>query len=128
APKEGKGWMFAAGELAMTAEDLAKWDVSVINQSILKPASYREMETDFLLKNGLDTHYGLGVDVNAQGGHRAISHGGEVSRFTATNTGLPEDRAAVVELTNQDAARASAATAGRGGPVVVATNQPATPP
>src|SRR5436190_15776465 len=38
APKEGKGWMFAAGELAMTAEDLAKWDVSVINQSILKPA------------------------------------------------------------------------------------------
>ena len=27
APKEGKGWMFAAGELAMTAEDLAKWDL-----------------------------------------------------------------------------------------------------
>src|SRR5881394_1986138 len=44
APKEGKGWMFAAGELAMTAEDLAKWDVSVINQTVLKPASYREMQ------------------------------------------------------------------------------------
>src|SRR5205085_6706908 len=70
APKEGKGWMFAAGELAMTAEDLAKWDVSVINQTVMKPASYREMQTDVLLKNGLDTHYGLGVDVNSQGGHR----------------------------------------------------------
>lgn len=127
APKEGKGWMFAAGELAMTAEDLAKWDLSVINRSVLKPASYREMETDVLLKNGLDTHYGLGVDVNSQGGHRAISHGGEVSGFTATNTVFPDDRAAVVVLTNQDAASASGAIAGGIGQLLFATNDPATP-
>jgi CubicO group peptidase (beta-lactamase class C family) len=119
--------MFAAGELAMTAEDLAKWDISVINQSVLKPASYREMETDVLLKNGLDTHYGLGVDVNSQGGHRAISHGGEVSGFTATNTVFPDDRAAVVVLTNQDAASASGAIAGGIGQLLFATNDPATP-
>jgi CubicO group peptidase (beta-lactamase class C family) len=127
APKEGKGWMFAAGELAMTAEDLAKWDVSVINQTVMKPASYREMQTDVLLKNGLDTHYGLGVDVNSQGGHRAISHGGEVSGFTATNTVFPDDRAAVVVLTNQDAASASGAIAGGVSPLLFATNDPATP-
>ncbi len=127
APKEGKGWMFAAGELAMTAEDLAKWDISVIDQKILKPASYKEMETDVLLKNGLDTHYGLGVDVNSQGGHRAISHGGEVSGFTATNTIFPDDRAAVVVLTNQDAASASGAIAGGIAPLLFATNDPATP-
>ena len=29
APKEGRGWMFAAGELAMTAHDLALWDESL---------------------------------------------------------------------------------------------------
>ena len=34
APKEGPGWMFAAGELAMTAQDVAKWDISLINQSV----------------------------------------------------------------------------------------------
>jgi len=127
APKEGKGWMFAAGELAMTAEDLARWDLSVINQTVLKPASYREMQSDVLLKNGLDTHYGLGVDVNSQGGHRAISHGGEVSGFTATNTIFPDDRAAVVVLTNQDAASASGAIAGGIGQLLFATNDPATP-
>ena len=33
APKEGHGWMFAAGELAMTPEDLAKWDISMIDQT-----------------------------------------------------------------------------------------------
>src|SRR5438874_528350 len=127
APKEGKGWMFAAGELAMTAEDLAKWDVSVIDQKVLKPASYREMETDVLLKNGLDTHYGLGVDVNSQSGHRAISHGGEVSGFTAQNTIFPDDRAAIVVLTNQDAASASSAIAGGIAPLLFATSDAATP-
>src|SRR5437867_3668114 len=40
APKEGKGWLFAAGELAMTPQDLAKWDVSIIDQKLMKPASY----------------------------------------------------------------------------------------
>ncbi len=36
-----------------------------------------------------------------------ISHGGEVSGFTATNYVLPDDRVAVAVLTNQDAAGAS---------------------
>src|SRR5258706_6198217 len=31
APKEGPGWLFAAGELAMPAEDLAKWDISIMD-------------------------------------------------------------------------------------------------
>jgi CubicO group peptidase (beta-lactamase class C family) len=107
APKEGKGWLFAAGELAMPAQDLAKWDISLINQSLLKPASYREMETTVLLKNGLATNYGLGVSVRRESGHRAIEHGGEVSGFTAQNIVLPDDRVAVVVLTNQDAVDAS---------------------
>ncbi|PYS48119.1 MAG: serine hydrolase, partial [Acidobacteria bacterium] len=46
APKEGKGWLFAAGELAMRAEDLAKWDISIINQKLMKPASYQQLGTD----------------------------------------------------------------------------------
>ena len=45
APKEGRGWMFAAGELAMTAHDLALWNESLIAQTILKPESYKQMFT-----------------------------------------------------------------------------------
>jgi CubicO group peptidase (beta-lactamase class C family) len=107
APKEGKGWMFAAGELAMTAEDLAKWDISLINQTVLKPASYKEMETVVLLKNGAPTRYGLGTGVSMVNGHRVLEHGGEVSGFTAENIVLPDDKIAVVVLTNQDAADAA---------------------
>ncbi len=107
APKEGKGWMFAAGELAMTAADLAMWDISMIQETVLKPASYHEMETEVLLKNGVGTRYGLGVQVMSIGGHRVLEHSGEVSGFTAENIVMPDDRIAVVVLTNQDAAEAA---------------------
>ena len=107
APDAGKGWTFAAFELSMPAEDLAKWDISVMDQKLMKPASYRELETEILLNNGSGTHYALGIGVQRQSGRRVLSHGGEVSGFTATNTIFPDDRAAVVVLTNQDAATAS---------------------
>jgi CubicO group peptidase (beta-lactamase class C family) len=107
APREGNGWLFAAGELAMPAEDLAKWDVSMIKRSLLKPASYREMETEVLLKNGMGTNYGLGVNVRRELGHRAIVHGGEVSGFTAANLVFPDEQVAVAVFTNQDSIDAS---------------------
>jgi D-alanyl-D-alanine carboxypeptidase len=107
APKEGKGWLFAAGELAMPAEDLAKWDISMINQRVLRPASYAQMEKEVVLKNGLGTRYGLGVDVRQESGQRAIEHGGEVSGFTADNIVFPDARMAVVVLVNEDSVDAS---------------------
>lgn len=107
APKEGNGWLFAAGELAMPAQDLANWDISLINRSLLKPASYKEMETTVLLKNGLTTGYGLGVSVRSEFGRKAIEHGGEVSGFTSENIVFPDERVAVVVLINQDAVDAS---------------------
>jgi len=103
APHEGPGWMFAAGELAMTPTDLAKWDISLINESLLKPQSYLAMETETLLKNGVGTQYGLGMRVTTAKGHRMLEHSGEVSGFVAENIVLPDDKFAVAVLTNQDA-------------------------
>ena len=127
APKEGQGWLFAAGELAMTAEDLAKWDISMMDQKLLKPSSYRELEREVQLNNGLGTHYGLGVSVGMEAGHRTVSHGGEVSGFTAENVVFPDERAAVVVLTNQDAASASGDIAHSIIPLLFDNNDPATP-
>lgn len=100
APKEGPGWLFAAGQLAMTAHDLALWDIGIMDQKVLKPASYRAQQTDMLLTSGLSTGYGLGVDVGQLGEHRRISHTGAVSGYTTSNQVFPEDRAAVVVFTN----------------------------
>jgi len=113
APKEGKGWLFAAGELAMPAADLAKWDISLMEEKLMKPASYGQLETEVRLKNGLGARYGLGIGVFPDGGRRALEHDGEVSGFTAQNNVFPDERAAIVVLTNQDASRASGEIANR---------------
>ncbi len=126
APKEGRGWLFAAGELAMTTSDLAKWDISIINQQLLTPSSYKEFETDVLLKNGVGTEYGLGVDVFLESGRRVLEHGGEVSGFTAQNTVFPDDRIAIVVLTNQDAVGAPAQIARNLAPLLFAVDDPET--
>jgi D-alanyl-D-alanine carboxypeptidase len=107
APKEGRGWMFAAGELAMTAHDLALWDESLISQPLLKPESYKTMFTEVKLKDGKGTHYGLGIEVRERGGHVSIEHSGEVSGFVSDSEILPGAGAAVVVLTNQDAVGAA---------------------
>ena len=112
APQEGAGWMFAAGELAMPAHDLALWDISLIDRSLLKPASYAQMVTPVLLKNGVNSGYGLGVFIGTREGHPVIEHDGEVSGFVSENLVFPEDRAAIVVLTNEDASPA-AITIGR---------------
>jgi len=127
APKEGTGWLFAAGELAMTAEDLAKWDISIIEGKLMKPGSYAELGRAVLLNNGVSSGYGLGVTVTMALNRRALSHGGEVSGFVAQNLVFPDDRAAVVVLTNQDASGAAGPIASGIPPLLFATNDPATP-
>jgi CubicO group peptidase (beta-lactamase class C family) len=118
APKEGVGWMYAAGELAMTAHDLALWDESLIAGSVLKPESYKQMFTEVKTKDGKGTHYGLGVDVRDVDGHRDIEHGGEVSGFVSDNEVLIDDGAAVAVLTNQDAIGAAGTIARLVAPIV----------
>jgi CubicO group peptidase (beta-lactamase class C family) len=118
APKEGRGWMFAAGELAMTAHDLALWDESLLAQSLLSSESYKQMFTEVKLNSGKGTHYGLGVEVMDRNGHRSIEHTGEVSGFVSDNVVLIDDGVAVAVLTNQDAVGAAYAIANLAAPVV----------
>lgn len=118
APKEGPGWMFGAGELAMTVHDLALWDESLIAQSALKPESYKEMFTEVKLRNGKGTGYGLGVEIVDREGHRSIEHTGEVSGFVSDNEVLIDDGVAVAVLTNQDAVSAASTIARLAAPLV----------
>ena len=100
APKEGPHWLGGAGQLAMTSHDLATWDLSLINRSLLRPESYRAQQTAMLLTNGTSTNYGLGMNVAMNGGRKILSHGGAVSGYTTTNYVFPDDRAAIVVFTN----------------------------
>ncbi len=100
APKEGRGWLFGAAQLAMTAHDLALWDIAVMDRTLLRPESYRAQQTDMLLAAGTATGYGLGVAVGTPSGRRRVAHGGAVSGYTTSNHVFPDDRAAIVVFTN----------------------------
>jgi CubicO group peptidase (beta-lactamase class C family) len=102
APREGKGWLFGAAGLAMSAGDLARWNIAVMNREILSPASWAEMETEGRLENGLGTRYGLGLVVDSLEDHRELSHNGEVSGFAAVNLIFPDDLTSVTVLANDD--------------------------
>jgi D-alanyl-D-alanine carboxypeptidase len=119
APKEGQGWMFAAGELAMPASDLALWNISMMNRTLLAPASYDAMFAEVKLKDGKGAGYGLGVQVGDRNGHRFIEHSGEVSGFVAENIVFPEDKVAVTVLTNEDASSAAGALGRKIAPLVL---------
>ncbi|MBE7212586.1 MAG: beta-lactamase family protein [Gluconacetobacter diazotrophicus] len=102
APKEGAGWLFAASELAMTPTDLARWNISLMNRSLLPAAAYDAMETSTVLRNGRDTRYGLGLSLASTDGWPALSHDGAGSGFLAANAVWPAQRAAICAFTNQD--------------------------
>jgi D-alanyl-D-alanine carboxypeptidase len=100
--REAAAWYFAAGELCMTAEDLAKWDINFLQKKILSAKSYEEFTTEVKLKDGKSTHYALGLSVSDLRGTPFISHSGEVSGFLAANGVLPAKNAATVVLSNED--------------------------
>lgn len=109
ATPEGRGWLFAAGELAMTAHDLALWDISLMEHKLLTPASIEAMTTPARLRNGTPTNYALGVGVTDADGHPRWRHGGAVSGFVSLNTVWPDQRAAVVVFANEDGSSATGA-------------------
>lgn len=96
------GWLWAAGELAMSAADLAKWDIARIDRTVLPARDWAVQETEVKLADGSPTHYGLGVSLGEHGGKKEVSHGGEAVGFLSSNVVIPEERFAVVSLVNAD--------------------------
>jgi CubicO group peptidase (beta-lactamase class C family) len=102
APKEGAGWLFGAAGLQMTARDIAHWDLSLLQRSLLQPASYEAMFKPVTLRNGVVKDYGLGLAIEHVQGRLRIGHDGSGSGFQAANRLWPEDGTAIVVLTNND--------------------------
>ena len=94
------GWLYAAGELAMSAPDLARWDIARMNRALLPADDWAEQESAVKLADGSSTGYGLGVFAADRDGHRRIEHGGEAVGFLSENIVYPDDKDAIVVLVN----------------------------
>jgi CubicO group peptidase (beta-lactamase class C family) len=102
APKEGAGWLFGAAELAMAPRELAKWDISLMNRSLLKPASYDAFYAPTKLESGKNTHYSLGLSVGDHQGRLRLGHDGGGSGFLSANRLWPGAQVAIMAFTNND--------------------------
>ena len=106
APPAARGWLYAAGELSMTASDLAKWNIARLDRSLLPADDWAAQEAPVLLADGTTNGYGLGVQSGTSDGRRVVIHGGASVGFLSQNTVYPDDRAAIVVLTNGEYSRA----------------------
>lgn len=95
-----RGWTMGCGELSMTASDLARWDISLIDRRLMSKKAYAALETEARLADGSGTGYGLGVFLDTVGGHRRVRHNGQLPGFWSENRIYPDDSAAVVVLVN----------------------------
>ena len=94
--------VFAAGAIASTVGDLAKWNAALDGDRLLNAASKEQMWTPVKLNDGKTRTYGFGWYVDAVEGHKNIGHGGSTSGFSASIQRYPDDGLAVIILTNTD--------------------------
>lgn len=95
------GWGFAAGDLAMTPSELAKWNIARLDRTLLRPQSWALQETSLTpASSGVD--YGLGVRLKTKDGHRSVEHNGGWEGFRTTNRVYPDDKSAVTVFINAD--------------------------
>jgi CubicO group peptidase (beta-lactamase class C family) len=105
AKQPGRGWLYAAGELSMTAADLAKWDIARMNRSLIPASDWIEQETPVLRTDGRTNGYGLGVVNHYADERHVIDHGGEAVGFLTANAVYPDTKDAIVVFTNSDFSR-----------------------
>jgi CubicO group peptidase (beta-lactamase class C family) len=85
---------FAAGALYSTTEDLLRWEKGFYGGKLLKPDSLMMMTTPF--KN----NYAFGLEVRTVNGHKVINHGGGIQGFNTMVSYYPDDKLAVIVLSN----------------------------
>jgi CubicO group peptidase (beta-lactamase class C family) len=99
APGEGAGWAFAAGDLAMSPSELAKWNIARLTHAVLKPDSWKIQETS-VAPPGAKYQYGLGVSMDTVGQHPRIRHDGAWSAYLSSNRVYPADHASISVFIN----------------------------
>ncbi len=98
-PSDNSG-KIPGGGLVGTIDDLAAFATALQNDKLLSAQTRELMWTPQKLADGTVTDYALGWHVGKEGGHREIYHSGSQQRTSSFLYLRPEDRVAVVVLSN----------------------------
>lgn len=92
--------LFSAGAIVSTIADLAKWDIALRDETLLKKESKNEIWKFFILTSGKENPYGFGWNIGEFRGQRLISHGGQTAGFAANISRYTDADLDVIVLTN----------------------------
>lgn len=100
--------IFSAGAIVSTVGDMAKWNAALDGNQLFTATTKEQMWTPVKLNDGKTHAYGFGWFLDAVEGHKNIGHSGSTSGFSASIQRFPDDKLAVIVLTNTDEAIATA--------------------
>lgn len=92
--------LFGAGAIVSTVTDLAKWDLALRNDTLLKKTSKEQMWTPLTFINGKTYPYGFAFRFSDIRGHQLIAHSGQTAGFGASISRYVNDDITVIALTN----------------------------
>lgn len=95
-------WIHAAGAIASTTNDMAKWSHALATGKVIQSSSYQLMTTITKLTDGSEVPYGLGVDIYPISGQKVISHRGGVPGFQSWSAYFPEQNVYGIILSNDE--------------------------
>jgi CubicO group peptidase (beta-lactamase class C family) len=91
----GGGWL-------SSAEDMARFEIAVMNNKLLKPATRDLMWTPLKPSDGKADDYALGWGISTENGLRYVGHDGGQQGTSTSFLIAPERRAGVVALANME--------------------------
>jgi D-alanyl-D-alanine carboxypeptidase len=95
---------YAAGALASTVDDLARWDRALVDGTLLQPATLARAWTPYRLADGTLTDYGYGWRIGAWQGWQTMEHSGGIHGFATYALRMPSAGVFVALLSNNPGA------------------------
>lgn len=89
------------GGIYSSLEDLLKWDQALYSNRLVSPATLAQAFTPGVLNDGAETEYGFGWFLDEYRGRPRMRHSGSTCGFRNELQRYPEERLAVVVLTNR---------------------------
>jgi CubicO group peptidase (beta-lactamase class C family) len=90
------------GGIYSSVRDLFRWDQALYSDRLVSLATLERAFTPGLLNDGTSTGYGHGWRLDSYRGRRRMHHTGSTCRFATLIHRYPDDRFAVIVLTNRN--------------------------
>jgi D-alanyl-D-alanine carboxypeptidase len=93
-----RSWFFGCGDVLSTAGDLARFDLALMNGTLVTPATFEQMQTEVV--PAMQYSQGLGLTVYSAGGMTFVGHHGGLPGYETQNETIPAQGVAWVVLSD----------------------------